>query len=130
MNKTSSEIPSIKFFSDKEYKEGDTTVTQKNLEGEVNNQLTKQINQYIQKAITFILGTAMGTFLILLWNLNGDVHEITGKNSSPDIIIQTLSQRLDKLEEANIKLVDKNYQLEIDKIKLENAITELKKEKK
>ena len=130
MSTINSEIATTTLFSDKEYKEGDTAVTQKKLEGEVENQLTKQVNQYIQKAITFILGTVLGTVLILLWNLNGEVHEIIGKNSSPDIIIQTLSQRLDKLEEANIKLADKNFQLEIEKIKLENIIIEFKKAKK
>ena len=66
----------------------------------------------------------------MVWNLNGDVRELNGKSSSPETIIQSINQRLEKLEESNNKLVDKNYQLEIEKMKLEFEITTLKKKKK
>lgn len=123
------EVNKSVLFSDKGYREGDT-ITKKNLEGEVENQLTKQVNQYIQKAITFILGTVLGTLLILVWNLNGDIREMKGKSNSPDAVVQAINQRLEKLEDLNTKLMDKNFQLEIEKMKIELELSNLKKHNK
>lgn len=101
--------------SEKEYTRGETKV-EKSLAEMVASEFQKLTN----KVLLYILTTIVGAGIVIIWNLNSKVSELEGKYSSPDKMIETVTTRLDKLEQENKELIEKNHKLEVEKLELTN----------
>jgi hypothetical protein len=104
---------SFKLFSEKDYEKGDIEIKK-----EVESQLIEKLNSYLLKGAGILISTILGGLCVIVWNMNSDLGEVKGKVSSPDTYLKTIDQRLNKLELENKELQTKNYQLEIEKLKL------------
>jgi len=111
--KTAQVASDYKLFSEKDYEKGDVEIKK-----EVESQLIEKLNSYLLKAAGILISTILGGLSVIVWNMNSDLAEVKGKVSNPDTYLKTIDQRLNKLELENKELQSKNYQLEIEKLKL------------
>lgn len=97
-------------FSTEEYKKGDVSIKQ---------EVGEQLNKYLLRGAGYLITTVLGGLIVVAWNMNSDLNEVKGKISAPDKYLETIDERLNKLEKENNDLREKNFQLQIDKMKLE-----------
>jgi hypothetical protein len=105
----------------------DTIVTRKDLGTEVESQVSKQIIKVATWVITALVFTIFGFIISHLWAINGDLHELKGKYSSPDNIIEHISARVETLEKENKILVDSLQKVEINNLKHQLSLANKKK---
>ena len=111
--KTAQASNDYKLFSETDYEKGDVVIKK-----EVESQLIEKLNSYLLKGAGILISTILGGLSVIVWNMNSDLGEVKGKVSTPDTYLKTIDQRLNKLESENKVLQSKNYQLEIEKLKL------------
>ncbi|MCO6499592.1 MAG: hypothetical protein J5I47_04335 [Vicingus serpentipes] len=97
-------------FSTEEYKKGDVKIKQ---------EIGEQLNKYLLKGAGYLITTVLGGVIVVVWGMRGEISEIKGKLAVPDKYLEIVDKRLSKLEKENNELQTINYQLEIDKVKLE-----------
>lgn len=81
---------------------------------EIETQLTKTLIKIGAWVVASVLTIALGSIGTVLWNLNGDVKELSGKFSSPESVIHQIGNRADSLEKENKILNENIHKQEID----------------
>ncbi len=102
-------------------------LTKDDISTEIDFKLTKQLLKIGVWVISTVGLLLMGTIGGAVWTMNAKVNELSGKFSSPDKLIETVSNRVQLLEDENKQLKEKIHNIELQK--LQNEIELLKKTK-
>jgi predicted RNase H-like nuclease (RuvC/YqgF family) len=105
------------------------TLSRADVNIEIETQLTRQLNRVAAWVISTVLAIVLGGIITAIWTMNRQVGELSGKYSSPETIINHLSDRLEKMEKENDDMKAKIHEIEIQdlKDKLKKVNEELKK---
>lgn len=103
---------SDQIFSKSSYTLGETIVG-KTLSDMIGARFTELLN----KALLYMITTILGGIVVVVWNVNSKISELSGKYSNPDKTIETISVRLETLEKKNNELLQENYNLKLENIK-------------
>jgi hypothetical protein len=104
---------SDQIFSKTSYTLGETSVRKT-----LTDMIVNQFNVLMNKVLLYIISTVLGAIAVVVWNMNSKLNELSGKYSNPDKTIESINIRLESLEKMNYKLLQENYDLKFERMKL------------
>jgi predicted RNase H-like nuclease (RuvC/YqgF family) len=101
------------------------TFSKADLNVEIETQLTRKLVVVGAWVVTSVLAVVLGAIISVLWVMNGQVNELSGKHTSSETAIQHVEKRIEGLEKENKELEEKIHQKEL--LDYKNEIEKLKK---